>query len=187
MRRNILILAMSIFSIFVYSQHDIKLTKIPIEKMWMFKSGESYNDVLRKIKAEYPDNLLVEEKDLITIYDVKFAGVKFHGADLKFHKHTGLWSITFNDSNTKDKAKNSRLLYESLYKRISEKYGKGIIAEDVDNQYLTMSWYDLQDMGIVLSLHLSESNGGEDRWYVDLEYYNYNYYKKIQQSNMDDL
>lgn len=186
MRRNILILAMSIFSIFVYSQHDIKLTKIPIEKMWMFKSGESYNEVLRKIKAEYPYNLLVEENDLMKVYDVKFAGMKFDVVNLRFHRSTGLWSVDFVLSLDKKDRDIAGEYYWHLAENLYAKYGAPDSLKVELNDKLDI-WTDEKNFKVLLAFSLSESKGGKERWYINLDYYNYNYYKKVQQSNMDDL
>lgn len=181
MKKIVLFITLLTLSIAVSAQ-DMKYTDIPIEKMWMFKSGEKYKNVLSKLKSEFPDSKIDTDDESIIIYSPTFAGFQFNHAELKFHSEAGLWSVKFQAGDLIDYKDSLKKSHDRIEDMLKSKYGEpAMITKEFK------SWIDKGLMSIILAFYNVKSVDGITVYMLSIEYGDSKIYSKIQQSNMDDL
>lgn len=169
-------------SYFTIKAQEYYFSETPIEGAWLFNFGNYYEDISTLLKNKYPDNIftsaLYTKKDEIKLWDIEFAGVTYDFVTLLFIYDRFLWSINFSQVYNIEHKIYAEQLYQTLYKRLSSKYGRGniMIDELEDKAY---AWADRGNGSIILHLTKSLSKGKEEMYYVDVEYYDNNSFNII--------
>ena len=153
-------------------------------KMGTQVSSMNISNALRR-RGSYREEKVDPDSRKVVFADVYFAGKRWTYANFYLTSKGLLYGIHFCDCINRDSdyTKEWRCassIYELYRSALEDKYGKGVEKEILDGQQTT--FLGSNDMTVIVSHKLGQSEGGEIRRYVEL-YYVYNPIG-IQQNNL---
>lgn len=167
--KAVLFLFFSLFSVSIHSQVKY-LTSIDIEDPWIFRFGESPKSVMSKLNDIYSDKIISFDGKDVTIYDIRFGGINYNYAIIKFHDEY-LWSIEFTKIYELTQLNEVRTMYAGLIDRLKVKYNDPSVMKE-DGVELAKYWEDSRGMVLMLHYEKNKSVKGEDKYYLCVQYYN---------------
>lgn len=186
----LLVLSLSTIGNVALSQ-DIKSTLLPKVQDTFFGiemgtqvSSMNISNALRR-RGSYREEKVDPDSRKVVFADVYFAGKRWTYANFYLTSKGLLYGIHFCDCINRDSdyTKEWRCassIYELYRNELEDKYGEGVEKEILDGQQTT--FLGSNDMTVIVSHKLGQSEGGEIRRYVEL-YYVYNPIG-IQQNNL---
>lgn len=147
-------------------------------------SSMNISNALRR-RGSYREEKVDPDSRKVVFADVYFAGKRWTYANFYLTSKGLLYGIHFCDCVNRDSdyTKEWRCassIYELYRSALEDKYGEGVEKEILDCQQTT--FLGSNDMTVIVSHKLGQSEGGEIRRYVEL-YYVYNHIG-IQQNNL---
>lgn len=159
-------------------------------KFWGLELSKWYPSLsnAKSIISDRCEYVSLEVNNKLLAMDGSFGGYSWEFATFSFYKGED-WSVLYDVyfSNPYTQYDTAKSRYDSLLESLSDKYGNSYVTKDEFDDVINIWSEDLSDIRCMLRLHRAESKGGENYWYVDLNYYDMNRIEKIVEQQDDEL